>query len=652
MCGITGFWQAAPIRGRDENTIDAMVRVLHHRGPDGHGVHLDREAGLAMAHTRLAIIDLDTGEQPLRTRDGSLVLTTNGEFYDYKRIRTALQCEGVRFTSKSDAEIALHLHAKHGLDFVHHLRGEFAFTLYDVEAQRLVMVRDRFGIKPLYYRVDGGLLVWGSELKAVLEHPRVTAKIDARSARHQMMQTMVPGRTTFEGIECVLPGEMLIFTREGDGFSVKRERYWDAEFPEDGHHRDETDEQGHILGVRNRLLDAVAVRLEADVPVGCYLSGGIDSCSILGLASSLQQSPVKAFTIGFDDPRFDETHIAREMAIRADAEQDVIRLGADELYGAAFERTVWHAERTFYNTLGVAKLHMSKHVRSCGYKTVVTGEGSDELFAGYPMFKRDYVLHGSDAEARHAALGEIERSNAVVKGAILAEVHAEHPAMNALIGFTPSWIQPWIVTLRLVRPLMAKEHREALAHYDPISEIAGALDASKIHGRHPLDRAQYSWIKTMLEGQILTWGGDRVDMANSMESRPAFLDHHLAEYAFTLPPGHRIKAGVEKWVLREAMKHVLPQALYERQKFAFMAPPSHAGARKKSAAGALVERHLGRDQLEDAGLFDPEAVLGFLRGQGVDAAASFRRDIILNHLLCLQILHHQFVRGALPPDVA
>lgn len=651
MCGITGFWKASPITGGDENTIDAMARVLHHRGPDGHGVHLDRKAGLAMAHTRLAIIDLETGEQPLRTRDGSLVLTTNGEFYDYKRIRTSLQCEGVRFTTKSDAEIALHLHTKHGLDFVHHLRGEFAFTLYDVEAQRLVMVRDRFGVKPLYYRVDGGLLVWGSELKAVLEHPEVTATIDPRSALHQMMQTMVPGRTTFEGIDCVLPGEMLIFTREGDGFSVKRERYWDAEFPEDGHHRDEADEQDHILGVRNRLMDAVAVRLEADVPVGCYLSGGIDSCSILGLASSIQQSHVKAFTIGFDDPKFDETHIAREMAIRTDAEQDVIRLGADELYGAAFERTVWHAERTFYNTLGVAKFHMSKHVRSCGYKTVVTGEGSDELFAGYPMFKRDYVLHGSDPEARDAALGELERSNAVVKGAILAEVHAEHPAMNALIGFTPSWIQPWIVTLGLVRPLMAKAHREALAEYDPIAEIAGALDSSKIHGRHPLDRAQYSWIKTMLEGQILTWGGDRVDMANCMESRPAFLDHHLAEYAFTLPPAHRIKAGVEKWVLREAMKHVLPKVLYERQKFAFMAPPSHTGERKKSAAAALVERYLGRDQLEDSGLFDPEAVQGFLRGEGADAAASFRRDIILNHLLCLQILHHQFVRGAAPPEV-
>lgn len=651
MCGITGFWRGRALSDADENTIDAMARVLHHRGPDGHGVHLDRKAGLAMAHTRLAIIDLETGEQPLRTRDGSLVLTHNGEFYDYKRIRTQLQCEGARFTTKSDAEIALHLHAKHGLDFVHHLRGEFAFALYEAEAERMVLVRDRFGIKPLYVRVDGGLLVWGSELKAVLEHPEVPAKIDPRSALHQMMQTMVPGRTTFEGIDCVLPGEMLIITREGGGFSVKRERYWDADFPDAGGHRDVGAAQEHILGVRERLTDAVAVRLQADVPVGCYLSGGIDSCSILGLASSLQQSHVKAFTIGFDDPKFDETAIAKEMAIRTDAEQDVIRLGADELYGAAFERTVWHAERTFYNTLGVAKFHMSRHVHGCGYKTVVTGEGSDELFAGYPMFKRDYVLHGSSPEARQAALAQLEASNAVVKGAILSEVQTEHEAMNDLIGFTPSWIQPWIVTLGLVRPLMAKGHRDALVDYDPIAEIAGALDPAKLRGRHPLDRAQYSWIKTMLEGQILTWGGDRVDMANCMESRPAFLDHNLAEYAFTLPPEHRIKNGVEKWVLREAMENVLPKVLYERQKFAFMAPPSHTGERKQSAAAELVDRYLSRDQIEDAGLFDPEAVSSFLAGEGADAAASFRRDIILNHLLCLQILHHQFVRGATPPEV-
>lgn len=651
MCGITGFWKTSAVTEADEQTLDAMARTIHHRGPDGRGVHLDRAAGVAMAHTRLAIIDLETGEQPLRTPDGSLVLTTNGEFYDYKRIRTTLACEGVRFSTKSDAEIALHLYTQYGLDFVHRLRGEFAFALYEPAAQRLVLVRDRFGIKPLYYRVNNGLLVWGSEIKAVLEHPDVPAKIDPRAALHQMMQTMVPGRTTFEGVECVRPGEMLVFTRRGDSFDVVRSQYWDADFPEDGHHRDEGDALAHVEGVRERLTDAVAVRLEADVPVGCYLSGGIDSCSILGLASALQQSHVKAFTIGFDDPKFDETSVAREMAIRTDAQQDVLRLGADELYGAAFERTVWHAERTFYNTLGVAKFHMSRHVHGCGYKTVVTGEGSDELFAGYPMFKRDYVLHGASPDERDAALAQLEESNAVVKGAILSEVQTEHPALNDLLGFTPSWIQPWIVTLGLVRPLMASAHREALSDYDPIAEIAGALDPAKLRGRHPLDRAQYSWIKTMLEGQILTWGGDRVDMANSMESRPAFLDHNLAEYAFTIPPTHRIKAGVEKWVLREAMRNVLPKVLYERQKFAFMAPPSHTNDRKRAAADALVERYLSPEAIDDAGLFDLEAVRVFLRGEGANDAASFRRDIVLNHLLCLQVLHHQFVRGESPPEL-
>jgi asparagine synthase (glutamine-hydrolysing) len=226
----------------------------------------------------------------------------------------------------------------------------------------------------------------------------------------------------------------------------------------------------------------------------------------------------------------------------------------------------------------------------------------------------------------------------------------DHPALRDVIGFTPAWIQPWILTLQRVRPLLAPALRDELADYDPIEAIAESLDVSRLRGRHPLDRAQYSWIKTMLEGQILTWGGDRVDMANSMESRPAFLDHHLAELAFRIPPAIRIRNGVEKWVLREAMRHVLPKVLYERQKFAFMAPPAHTDPAKRAAVGALVERHLSPEAIANAGLFDLTAVQAFLAGlaHAEDRADASRSDIILNHLLCLQLLHHQFVAGEGP----
>jgi asparagine synthase (glutamine-hydrolysing) len=629
-----------------------MMKQLQHRGPDGHGAHLDRSRGLAMGHTRLSIIDLATGDQPLVSADNKAVLTANGEFYDYKVIRTRLACEGVRSATKSDSEIALHLYRRHGLDFVEQLRGEFAFALFDAETDRLVLVRDRFGIKPLYLHVADGRVVWGSELKSILAHPDVPAKMSSRAVLHQMMQTMVPGLTTFDGIEAVQPGYMVIISRDGDGFTVRHHRYWDADFPDAKEHEDHEEAQYYIDGVQERLLDAVRARLEADVPVGCYLSGGIDSCSILGLATSMQQSHVKAFTIGFDDAKFDEAKIAAEMAVKTQADQVLLGLGAGDLYGPYFPRTVWHAERTFYNTLGVAKWHMSRKVHECGYKVVITGEGSDELFGGYPAFKRDMLMHATPADERDAQLAALERNNAVFAGSIIAEATTEHEALNDVVGFTPAWIQPWILTLGMVRPLLSSALTEELADYDPITAIAESLDVEQLRGRHPLDRSQYSWIKTMLEGQILTWGGDRVDMANSMESRPAFLDHHLAEFAVRIPPKFRIHEFTEKWVLREAMRNVLPRVLYEREKFAFMAPPSHTDPAKLAAVGALAERYLDRGSIEQAGMFDPEQVEKFLRERSTERAhaGGFRSDIVLNHLLCLQMLHAQFVMGEGRPE--
>jgi len=629
-----------------------MMATLVHRGPDGDGCHLDEQRGLAMGHVRLAIIDLEHGEQPLfDSPEKNVVLTANGELYDYKLIRTRLACDGVRFSTKTDSETALQLYRRHGLDFVHQLRGEFALALFDRAAQRLILVRDRFGIKPLYiHRSDSGV-IWGSEVKAILNHPAVPRRLCPRATLHQMMQVMAPGTTAFSGIDAVLPGHMLVIERVGDSLQTRSLRYWDAEFPQDENPADPDDCSPFIDGVRERLIDAVRVRLEADVPVGCYLSGGIDSCSTLGLATAMQQSHVRAFTISFDDDAYDEASIAAEMANRTEARQVVLDLCREDLYGAHFERTVWHTERTFYNTLAVAKWHMSRRVHEDGYKVVITGEGSDELFSGYPFFKKDFLLHCISPAERDQLLGALAQSNSVFQGAILAEDVAAHPAMEDLVGFTPAWIQPWMHVLERVRPLLAPALREELADYDPVAEIARRIDPEMLCSRHPLDRVQYTWIKTMLEGQILTWGGDRVDMANSMESRPPFLDHLLAEYAFQIPPTVRIREMREKWVLREAMRGVLPQVLYDREKFAFMAPPATIDQAKRSAVHSLVERHLSRDALRRAQAFDADAVAAFLAAskQQQDRGRAVQDDIILNHLLGIQILHQQLVQGEPPP---
>ncbi len=653
MCGIAGIFHADPAQPIDPETLVAMAAIQSHRGPDGFG--WKTMDGVGMSHARLSIIDLDEqrGRQPFASADDLWLLAQNGEFYDYKRIRADLTARGARFTTKSDSEIVLHLAPRIGLEAtLPQLRGEFAFALYDREAQKLSLVRDRFGIKPLYYTVVGDMLVFGSELKVLFAHPDVPRRFDPAGLYHQLMQTIVPGSTAFSGVRQVAPGHV-VEARRVDGRLVVNERpYWDIEFPEMGGHARLSD--GDCIDVvREGLLEAVALRLEADVPVGCYLSGGIDSCSILGLASAAQQAPVKAFTIGFDDAEYDETPIAREMAESAGADQDVLRLDATHLYDH-FEETLWHTERTIYNTLAVAKLLMSRHVRDSGYKVVVTGEGSDELFAGYPAFRNDLFLHGLDhlpADERETWKADLHAQNALFKGAMLAETAIQAPALDARVGFTPACLQPWLAAGRFVPDLLHPDLASELKGYDPAAAIAEALDPAALAGRHPLDRAQYVWIKTMLEGQILTWGGDRVDMANSMEARPAFLDHPLAERAATLPPTVRIKGRTEKWVLREAMKGLLPRVLYEREKFAFMAPPAHTDPQKWKAMQRLAERHLSKSAVESAGLLSTAGIARlFALHDADDTTAATRNtlDAVFNHMIGVQVLYEKLIAADVP----
>jgi asparagine synthase (glutamine-hydrolysing) len=297
----------------------------------------------------------------------------------------------------------------------------------------------------------------------------------------------------------------------------------------------------------------------------------------------------------------------------------------------------------------VAKLLMSRHVNQAGYKVVVTGEGSDELFGGYPAFRRDMFLHGLDtlpAAERSAWEQLLSESNQLFRGAMLAEKEIHDPALDALIGFTPSCLQPWLAAARHVPALISAELRASLEGYQAGAAIADALDGDMLHGRHPLDKAQYVWIKTMLEGQILTWGGDRVDMANSMEARPAFLDHHLAEFATQLPPSMRIKGRIEKYVLREAMRGLLPRVLYEREKFAFMAPPAHTDPKKWAAMRALAGEYLSTQAVEQAGWLDAagvQALFELHEAPDTGTETQVQLDAVINHLLGVQILHRHFI---------
>ena len=656
MCGIAGYIHADPSRPINPQTLVAMAAIQHHRGPDGFGWRSMENRGVGFSHARLSIIDLneDRAKQPFVTPDDNLMLAHNGEFYDYKRLRADLVSRGARFRTKSDSELILHFYPRLGLDdTLKHLRGEFAFALYDKQRDRLILVRDRFGVKPLYWTNINHAFVFGSELKVIFAHPEVQRRFNPHGLYHQLMQTTVPGTTAFDGIYQVKPGHAMIIERKHGRFHITDQKYWDMDFPTMGERGNVNSEEYYIEGVREKLLEAVQHRLEADVPVACYLSGGIDSCSILGLSAASQQSPVKAFTIGFDDASYDETAIAKQMAESVGAEQDIMMLQADHLYDN-FEETIWHTERTIYNTLGVAKLLMSRHVKNSGYKVVVTGEGSDELFAGYPAFRRDMFLHGLDTLSASERAGWeqlLAESNKLFKGAMLAEEEIHDAALDKLVGFTPSCLQPWLASSQHVSSLMQADWRKHIKDYEPGRAIAEALDGDMLNERHPLDKAQYVWIKTMLEGQILTWGGDRVDMANSMEARPAFLDHHLAEFATQIPPTLRIKGRTEKYVLREAMRGLLPTVLYEREKFAFMAPPAHTDPKKWAAMRALADAHLSASAVGDTGLLDPEGVKALFtlhENPETETAVQVQLDAVINHLLGVQILYRDFIAKDIP----
>lgn len=654
MCGIAGFMYADRSRPVDPETLVAMAAIQYHRGPDGYG--WQSMEGIGLSHARLSIIDLDQerGRQPFVSTDKRLMMAKNGELYDYQRIRAELAAQGARFQTKSDSEIVMHLYPRLGMDkTLTHLRGEFAFALYDREDDVLHLVRDRFGIKPLYWTEINGGLVFGSELKVLFAHPEVKREFDAAGLYHQLMQTIVPGSTAFAGVRQVKPGHMLTIRRKDGKLNVEEKCYWDMPFPEESARGSEGDENEYIEAVREKLIQAVQLRLEADVPVGCYLSGGIDSCSIVGMAAASTQGSVKTFTIGFDSDDYDETPIATEMAQSVNAEQEILRLDATHLYDF-FAETLWHTERTIYNTLGVAKLLMSRRVNEVGYKVVLTGEGSDELFGGYPAFRRDLFQHGLDhmaPEERAEWEAMLVENNKLFSGAMLAENSVEDDALTSKVGFTPSCLQPWLASGERVTELLHPEFRKQLVNYSPGAAIADTLDADALKDRHPLDKAQYVWIKTMLEGQILTWGGDRVDMANSMEARPPFLDHHLAEYCASLPPSMRINGRTEKYVLREAMKGLLPETLYKREKFAFMAPPAHTDQAKWDKVKGLAKEFLSPEKIADAGLLDKDGVEALFKlheAPDTSAATQVQLDAVINHMLGVQVMHEHFIANDIP----
>jgi asparagine synthase (glutamine-hydrolysing) len=638
MCGIVTLFSR-----RESVTADLIqraTRCLHHRGPDDQRHWISPDGRVALGHARLSIIDLKTGEQPIVSEDEKTRIIVNGEFYGYEAIQRQLEDSGHRLRTRSDSEIALHLYEDLGAQCLHQLRGEFAFVLWDETNRTIFAARDRFGIKPLFYAFHNETLYLASEVKALFA-AGVPARWDAESLYHAATNGGYQMRTLYDGIFQVLPGHYLLATDR----HVQLHQYWDFDYAlanGDGARRSDAD---YAAEFREALEEAVRIRLRADVPVGCYLSGGLDSCSVLGLAARHHPDPIRAFTLTFDSPEYDEETQAKEMAARAGAEFYPIPIRQDDL-ADHFSDAILQSETLCFNAHGVAKYLLSRAVRDAGYKVVMTGEGSDEILGGYAHFRRDMLLYnreGQDAGMTAGLLEELERSNPVSRGLLLPDGEpGPLLGVKRALGFVPSWIDTFSARGQKMRTVLAGDFLDTFAQGEDFHALLSEVDVrGQLAGREPVHQSLYLWSKTLLPGYVLTMLGDRMEMAHSVEGRVPFLDHHVVEVVRSQPVNQKIRGMTEKYVLREATREVITETVYRRQKHPFLAPPAALNPRQRLSS--FVQDTLRGNVLTAIPYFDRRKVIDLLdRVESLDEGGRIAFDQILMILVSACVLHEGY----------
>jgi asparagine synthase (glutamine-hydrolysing) len=630
MCGIAGF---ASSDGLDRYAHERAVRmrdVLTHRGPDGAGLWSDDHA--ILAHRRLSIVDLAGGHQPLSNEDGRIWVTYNGEIYNHRDVRTQLEGAGHRYATNCDTETIVHAYEEWGDDCAHRFRGMFAFGIWDAPKRRLLLVRDRLGVKPLYWARAGDSLLFASEIKSIL----ASGIIPASANRHALSEVLATrytsgDETLFEGIQKLLPGHRLIFENN----QVRTEQYWDLPLDGPDPELERQDDETLIARFRDLLRESVRLRLMADVPLGAFLSGGIDSTVVAALMAREMDRPVQTFSVAFADHGFNELSYAREAAeaIGADSHEIVINDGD---FFAALPKMVWHEDEPIAHPSSVP-LHFVSALARQHVKVVLTGEGSDELLAGYGKYPR--------ALANWAAGGVYER---LVPGAVRSAIASSVvPRLPGRIGRLAA------------RSFVAMPRRPADMFLDnfagmPMQQQHALLNASITSGADPyaaslgyygringtsgvLDRLLYTDMKTYLVELLMKQ--DQMSMSMSIESRVPFLDHHLVEFAMRLPHRLKLRGLTTKRILRESVRGIIPESILTRPKMGFPVPFSGwvGGAWNDMAREVLLDR-----RSRERELLNPTAVSRLLDDQRAGARAG--GDAIWA-LLNLELWYRTFIDG-------
>lgn len=636
MCGLVAVWSDKKVICPEK--WQASIASLGHRGPDAQAMWRSSDQKVTLGHTRLSIIDLATGDQPLISDEGRIVAVVNGEFYDFETIRKTLQKKGYRFKTQSDSEIIIGLYQEYGLECLQHLRGEFAFVLWDEQRKHLLLARDRFGIKPLYYSYHQETLYVASEIKS-LKALGVPMQWDSQAALS--LESMMYGqeKTCFANITALKPGHYKIFQNG----HAKEYKYWDFNFPTLNDPQSDASESELIKTCREKLERAVALRMRADVPVGCYLSGGVDSSAILGLMSQFSKNPVDAFTIAFTDKLYDETKLATFTAQSLNANHHVVTVDQPQL-AQYFQETIWHCETLLVNNHAVAKFILSRFVHNAGFKVVLTGEGSDETMAGYPAFREDMLLSAAHDESINSAqlLNQLRQANKLSAGLLTSTQSGNNKftQVDKMLGFVPSMMRATAERAEILMGLRSGDFNTMCTAEDAFVNALQTLPAQQLVNREPLNQSLYIYNKTMLPGFVLTLLGDRMEMAHSVEGRLPFLDHDLVDFLVNIPTKMKINGLTEKYILREATRDVLIDDVYNRHKHPFMAPPAFSC--NQPMHDLMCEKFYGAS-LKELPFYDENKVITlFELTEKMTDDERRKYDSIFMHLLSACVLQEKF----------
>ncbi|MEP7311029.1 MAG: asparagine synthase (glutamine-hydrolyzing) [Pseudomonadota bacterium] len=640
MCGIAGLYYRDGAPAEAAEWSRTMIHAVTHRGPDGFG-HYD-DANVALAHARLSIIDLATGDQPIHNEDRTVWTVFNGEIFNYVELRSELEARGHRFYTKSDTEVIVHLYEEHGERFTERLNGQFAIAIWDTRCRRLLLTRDRAGIRPLYYTRIGKGLAFASEIKSLLTVPGSKRALDMTAVGEVFtFWSAVPPRTAFEGVYTLPPGSTLTVDERGECIH----RYWDWTFPE--HVPSQILSVDRLAGeLRELMVDAVRLQLRSDVPVGAYLSGGLDSSVIAMLIQRYTSTPLRTFSLEFEDAEFDESAYQLQMARHLGAEHTRVLCKRGDI-AQVFPRLIEHVETPIVRTAPAPLMMLAAHVREQGFKVVLTGEGADEVFGGYDIFKeakiRRFWARAPQSVWRPRLFsrlyGYLKHSPAAA-GSFSQQFFGQSLGSPNDPGF--AHVTRWNTTRRLWQ-FLSPAVRESLESSAPRAALDANLPAD-IHRWVGMGRDQYVEAQTLLAGYLLSSQGDRVAMAHSVEGRYPFLDHRVIEFGSRLHPELKIKGLNEKFLLKRAMRDLLPPTIVNRVKQPYRAPDSQSFA-IDGRLPEYVEELLAPAHLRSRGYFDPEVTTRLVEKCRAGRMIGFADNMAFVGILSTMLLDETFVRG-------